>query len=38
MVVGSAGYRFGHYRRLGLALMALFFAVAVLLVPLIWPL
>lgn len=36
MVMGPGGYRFGDYWRLGLPLMALYFAVAVLLVPLIW--
>ncbi|MCW2985325.1 MAG: di-/tricarboxylate transporter [Conexibacter sp.] len=36
MVMGPGGYRFGDYWRLGLPVMALFFAVAVGLVPLIW--
>jgi di/tricarboxylate transporter len=36
MVMGPGGYRFGDYWRLGLPLLALFVAVAVLLVPLIW--
>jgi len=38
MVMGPAGYRFGDYWKLGLPMVALFVAVAVLLVPLIWPL
>ncbi|UCR90219.1 SLC13 family permease [Mycetocola spongiae] len=37
MVMGPGGYRFSDYWRLGLPLLALFLAVAVLLVPLIWP-
>lgn len=37
MVLGPGGYRFGDYWRLGLVMLALFFAVAVGLVPLIWP-
>lgn len=37
MVMGPGGYAFGDYWRLGLPLMALYFAVAVFLVPLIWP-
>lgn len=37
MVMEPAGYRFGDYWRLGLPLVALFLAVAVLYVPLIWP-
>ncbi len=36
IVMGPAGYRFGDYWRLGLPLLVLFVAVAVLLVPLIW--
>ena len=36
MVLGPGGYRFGDYWRLGLVMLALFFAVAVGLVPLIW--
>ena len=36
MVLGPGGYRFGDYWKLGLPLLALFFAVAVLLVPAIW--
>lgn len=36
MVMGPAGYRFGDYSKLGLPLMALFFAVAIVLVPVIW--
>ncbi len=38
MVMEPAGYRFGDYWKLGLVLMALFFVVAVLWVPVIWPL
>jgi di/tricarboxylate transporter len=37
MVMGPAGYRFGDYWKLGLPLMLWFFAVAVLLVPIVWP-
>jgi di/tricarboxylate transporter len=36
MVMGPGGYRFGDYWKLGLPLIALFGAVAVLLVPVIW--
>jgi di/tricarboxylate transporter len=36
MVMGPAGYRFGDYWKLGLPLIVLFGAVAVLLVPVIW--
>lgn len=38
IVMGPGGYRFGDYWKLGLALMALYFAVAVFWVPVIWPL
>ena len=38
MVMAPCGYRFGDYWKLGLPVMALFGVVAVLLVPLIWPL
>jgi di/tricarboxylate transporter len=38
MVMGPAGYRFGDYWKLGLPLLLVTFVVAVLLVPLIWPL
>ena len=38
MVLGPGGYRFGDYWKLGLPLLALFGVVAVLLVPVIWPL
>jgi di/tricarboxylate transporter len=38
MVMGPGGYRFGDYWRLGLPLLALFGVVAVLLVPVFWPL
>nr|WP_125615503.1 SLC13 family permease [Specibacter cremeus] len=37
MVMGAAGYRFGDYWKLGLPLLLLFLAVAVFLVPVIWP-
>jgi di/tricarboxylate transporter len=37
MVMGPGGYRFGDYWKLGLPLLALFFAVAVFLVPVFWP-
>ncbi|WP_223693230.1 SLC13 family permease [Leifsonia poae] len=37
MIMGPAGLRFGDYWRLGLVLVVLFLAVAVLLVPLLWP-
>jgi di/tricarboxylate transporter len=36
MVMGPAGYRFGDFWLFGLPLLALFFVVAVLLVPVIW--
>jgi di/tricarboxylate transporter len=38
IVMGPGGYRFGDYWRFGLPFVALFFLVAVFLVPLIWPL
>jgi di/tricarboxylate transporter len=38
MVMEPGGYRFGDYWRLGLPLLALFGAVAIVLVPLAWPL
>ena len=37
MVMGPGGYRFGDYWKLGLPLLALFFVVAVFLVPVFWP-
>ena len=37
MVMGPGGYRFGDYWKLGLPLVGVFLAVAILLVPLIWP-
>ena len=37
MVMGPGGYRFGDYWKLGLPFMALFFVVAVFLVPVFWP-
>jgi di/tricarboxylate transporter len=36
IAMGAAGYRFSDYWRLGLAVMAVFFVVAVLVVPLFW--
>jgi di/tricarboxylate transporter len=36
MIMGPGGYRFGDYWKLGLVLMALFFVVAVFLVPVVW--
>jgi di/tricarboxylate transporter len=38
MVMGPGGYEFGDYWKLGLPLLALFGVVAVLLVPVFWPL
>lgn len=38
MIMQPAGYRFGDYWKFGLAIMALYAAVAILLVPVIWPL
>jgi len=37
MIMGPAGYRFGDYWKLGLVVMALYFLVAVFLVPVFWP-
>jgi di/tricarboxylate transporter len=37
MVMGPGGYRFGDYWKLGLPLLALYIAVATLVVPLVWP-
>lgn len=37
MVMGPGGYRFGDYAKLGLPLLALYFLVATLLVPVFWP-
>jgi di/tricarboxylate transporter len=37
MIMGPAGYRFGDYWKLGLAVMAVFFLVSVFLVPMFWP-
>src|SRR5262245_46882517 len=37
IAMGAAGYRFGDYWKLGLAVMAVFFVVAVLVVPIFWP-
>jgi di/tricarboxylate transporter len=36
IAMGAAGYKFSDYWRLGLAVMAVFFVVAVLVVPLLW--
>jgi di/tricarboxylate transporter len=36
MVMGAGGYRFGDYWKLGLPLLVVFVAAAVLLVPVIW--
>ncbi|MCP1411382.1 SLC13 family permease [Paenarthrobacter sp. A20] len=38
MIMQPAGYRFGDYWKFGLAIMALYAAVAILLVPVFWPL
>jgi di/tricarboxylate transporter len=38
IVMGPGGYRFGDYWRFGLPLLGVFFLVAVLLVPAVWPL
>ncbi|MCC6313419.1 MAG: anion permease, partial [Thermomicrobiales bacterium] len=38
MVMGPAGYRFGDYWKLGLAVMVVYFLVAVFLVPVVWSL
>jgi len=38
MVMGPAGYRFGDYWRLGAVLLAAWLVVALLVVPLAWPL
>jgi di/tricarboxylate transporter len=35
--MGAAGYRFGDYWRLGMVVMAVFFVVAVFVVPVFWP-
>jgi di/tricarboxylate transporter len=37
IAMGAAGYRFGDYWRLGLAVMVVFFVVSVLVVPVFWP-
>ncbi len=37
MVLQPGGYRFGDYWRLGIPLMLVYLAVAVLYVPLVWP-
>ena len=38
IVMGPAGYRFGDYWKLGLAVMSIYFVVGVFLVPVFWPL
>ena len=37
IAMGSAGYKFGDYWKLGLAVMVVFFFVAVVVVPIFWP-
>ncbi len=37
IAMGAAGYRFGDYWKMGLAVMVVFFAISVLLVPVFWP-
>ena len=37
IAMGAAGYRFGDYWRLGIVVMAVFFVVAVFVVPIFWP-
>jgi di/tricarboxylate transporter len=37
IAMGAAGYRFGDYWKLGIVVMAVFFTVAVFLVPVFWP-
>ena len=37
IAMGAAGYRFGDYWRLGIAVMAVFFVVSVFVVPIFWP-
>jgi di/tricarboxylate transporter len=37
IAMGAAGYRFGDYWKLGIAVMAVFFLVAVFVVPIFWP-
>ena len=37
IAMGAAGYRFGDYWKLGILVMAVFFVVAVFLVPVFWP-
>lgn len=38
MVMAPGGYRFGDYWRLGLPILVLWFAVAMLVIPIVWPL
>jgi len=35
--MGAAGYKFGDYWKLGLVVMAVFFVVAIVVVPIFWP-
>jgi di/tricarboxylate transporter len=37
IAMGAAGYKFGDYWKLGLVVMAVFFVVAILVVPIFWP-
>jgi di/tricarboxylate transporter len=37
IAMGAAGYKFGDYWKLGLAVMVVFFLVAILVVPIFWP-
>jgi di/tricarboxylate transporter len=37
IAMGAAGYKFGDYWKLGLAVMAVFFVVAIVVVPIFWP-
>ena len=38
MVMGPAGYRFGDYWKFGLPLLLIWLAIALLVIPLVWPL
>jgi di/tricarboxylate transporter len=38
IAMGAAGYRFGDFWRLGAVVMVVFFIVAVVVVPFVWPL
>ena len=37
IAMGAAGYKFGDYWKLGLVVMAVFFVVAIVVVPIFWP-